>query len=157
MRTLLRTVGTATTLTAILLGAHASPVNPTTPITRAAEPAETARYVFDEDWCFDYGSTYDCTVSHGMLTVTITPDGREMGRITYRELVRSFSADGAQIGQTRTNSFSRTVFAEGGQDGTFSVEHTRAAGDFGTCTITYLFKIVDYELQMERYAGPGCN
>jgi hypothetical protein len=34
--------------------------------------------------------------------------------------------------------------------------HTRAVGEYGKCVSTHLFKIVDYELQFEKYIGPGC-
>jgi hypothetical protein len=71
--------------------------------------------------------------------------------------VQSFDPSGVQIGSSRTVSFDKTVFADGGQDKTFSVSHTRAVGDFGTCVSTYLFKIVDYGLQFEQFVGPGCH
>ena len=144
------------TLTALVVGLQASPINPSTPVARAAEPAQAVRYVFDDEWCFDYGATYDCTVQRGALIVTVLPDGREIGRITFRQVVTSYDAAGNQIGQVRTTSFDKTVFADGGQDKTFSVSHVRAEGDWGSCTYTYLFKVVDYELQMDKYVGPDC-
>jgi hypothetical protein len=78
-------------------------------------------------------------------------------RINFRTTVQSFDPSGVQIGSSRTVAFDKTVFADGGQDKTFSVTHTRAVGDFGTCVSTYLFKIVDYELQFEKDTGPGCD
>jgi hypothetical protein len=30
-------------------------------------------------------------------------------------------------------------------------------GDFGKCVSTYVLRIVDYELQFEKYVGPGCH
>jgi hypothetical protein len=156
MRSFLRLLAATTTLTALLVGLQASPINPTTPVARAAEPAQAARYVYDDEWCFDYGATYDCTVQRAALIVTVLPDGREVGRITFRQVVTSFDAAGTQIGQVRTTSFDKTVFADGGQDKTFSVSHVRAEGDWGSCTYTYLFKVVDYELQMDTYVGPDC-
>jgi hypothetical protein len=42
------------------------------------------------------------------------------------------------------------------RDQTFSVTHTRAVGPLGTCVSTHLFKIVDFEVQMDKYTGPGC-
>ena len=156
MRTFLRLLAATTTLTALLVGLQASPINPSTPVARAAEPAQAVRYVFDDEWCFNYGATYDCTVQHGALIVTVLPDGREIGRITFRQLVKSYDAAGNQIGQVRTTSFDKTVFADGGQDKTFSVSHVNAEGEWGSCTYTYLFKVVDYELQMDKYVGPDC-
>jgi hypothetical protein len=115
------------------------------------------RPVHDDEWCFDYGSTYDCTVSHTALMVTVSPDGRESSRITYRAVVASFAAGGAQIGQAQTIWMDRTVFKEGGQASAFSVSHVHAAGDFGSCVSTSLFKVDDYELHRETIVGPGCR
>jgi hypothetical protein len=36
------------------------------------------------------------------------------------------------------------------------VTHTRSVGEFGNCVSTYLFRIVDFELQFEKYNEPGC-
>ena len=153
MRILLRTVAVAAALAAVL-GAGAS-----TALAASAtgNSASVARYDFDEAWCFDYGSSYDCSVVDGSLFVTITPDGREIGRIHFREVVKTYDPSGVQIGSTRVVALDRTVFADGGQNGTFSVSHTRAVGDFGTCVVTYLLRIVDYDVQIDKYAGPGCN
>jgi hypothetical protein len=134
MRTFVRTLAATAVLTALVLGSAVSTVLAASP---TGDSATVQRYDFDDAWCFDYGTSYDCSVVDAFLTVTITPDGRETG--------------------TQTVSFDKTVFADGGQDRTFSVSHTRAVGDFGTCVSTYVLKIVDYELQFERYAGPGCH
>jgi len=123
----------------------------------SANSATVDRYAYDDAWCFDYGTSYDCSVVNAKLAVTSTPDGRDIARINFRMTVQSFDLSGVQIGSSRTVSFDRTVFAEGGQDESFSVSHTRAVGDFGTCVSTYLFKVVDYELQFEQFVGPGCH
>jgi hypothetical protein len=154
MHTFIRTLAATAVLTALVLGSAVSTV-------LAASPSENGatveRYDFDDAWCFDYGTSYDCSVVDATLAVTITPDGRDIARINFRMTVQSFDPSGVQIGSSRMVSFDKTVFADGGQDKTFSVSHTRAVGDFGTCVSTYLFKIVDYELQFETYAGPGCH
>jgi hypothetical protein len=36
-------------------------------------------------------------------------------------------------------------------------EFAKAEGEFGACVTIYLFKVVDYELQLDKYTGPGCN
>ena len=154
MRTFVRTLAATAVLTALVLGSAVSTVLAASP---AGNPATVQRYDFDDAWCFDYGTSYDCSVVDAFLAVTITPDGREAGRIHFRMDVQSFDPSGVQIGSTRTVSFDKTVFADGGQDKTFSVSHTRAVGDFGTCVSTYVLKIVDYELQFEQYVGPGCH
>jgi hypothetical protein len=154
MRTFLRTLAATAVLTALVLGTAVSTVLAASP---TGNSANVERYDFDQEWCFDYGTSYDCSVVDAFLTVTVTPDGRETGRIHFRMVVNSFDPSGVQIGSSRTVSFDTTVFADGGQDKTFSVSHTRAVGDFGSCVSTYLLKIVDYELQFEQYAGPGCH
>ena len=154
MRTLFRTLAATAVLMALVLGTAVSTVLAASPSTNSAT---VQRYDYDAAWCFDYGTSYDCSVVDAFLAVTITPDGRETGRIHFRMNVQSFDPSGAQIGSTRTVSFDKTVFADGGQDKTFSVSHTRAVGDFGTCVSTYLFKIVDYDLQFEQFVGPGCH
>jgi hypothetical protein len=154
MRTLFRTLAATAVLTALVLGTAVSTVLAASP---SGTSATVARYDYDEAWCFDYGSSYDCSVVDATLAVTITPDGRETGRIHFRMNVQSFDASGVQIGTTQTVAFDKTVFADGGQDKTFSVSHTRAVGDFGSCVSTYVLKIVDYELQFEKYVGPGCH
>ena len=154
MRTFLRSLAATTTLVVVLLGAGASSALAASP---TGGPADTARYTFHDEWCFDYGTTYDCSIAHGTLAVTATPDGRDIARIHYRLSVTSFDASGVQIGSVRQSSFDRTVFADGGQDSTFTVEHTRASGEGFDCNSGYKLKIVDYELVTERYTGPGCD
>jgi hypothetical protein len=154
MRTLFRTLAATAVLTALVLGTTVSTVLAASP---SGTSATVARYDYDEAWCFDYGTSYDCSVVDATLFVTVTPDGRDIARINLRMTVQSFDPSGVQIGSSRTVAFDKTVFADGGQDKTFSVTHTRAVGDFGTCVSTYLFKIVDYELQFEKYVGPGCD
>jgi hypothetical protein len=154
MRTLIRTLAATAVLTALVLGTAASTVLAASP---SASSATVERYAYDEAWCFDYGTSYDCSVVDAKLAVTTTPDGRDIARINYRMVVKSFDPSGVQIGSSRTVSFDRTVFADDGQDESFSVSHTRAVGDFGTCVSTYLFKIVDYDLQFEQFVGPGCH
>lgn len=154
MRTLIRTLAATAVLTALVLGTTVSTVLAGSP---SANTATVDRYDYDEAWCFDYGTSYDCSVVNATLAVTTTPDGRDIARINFRIVVKSFDPSGVQIGSSRTVSFDRTVFADGGQDESFSVSHTRTVGDFGTCVSTYLFKIVDYELQFEQFVGPGCH
>ncbi len=152
MRTILRTLATSAAVAVLLLGTAATALagSPT------GNGATVERYDFDSEWCFDQGPWVDCTVVDAALFVTSTPDGRDIARITFRQVVTSYDPSGAEIGSSRTVSFDRTVFSDGGQDSTFSVSHTRAVGDFGTCVSTYLFKVVDYELEIDRYTGPGC-
>jgi hypothetical protein len=151
---LARTIAATAAFTALIVLGGASTALAASP---SGDGAAVTRYDFDDAWCFDYGTSYDCTVVDATLAVTITPDGRNVARITYRQEVKSFDPSGVQIGSSRTTAFDRTVFADGGQDATFSVAHTRSVGSYGTCLSTYLFKIVDYELQLDRINGPLCR
>jgi hypothetical protein len=155
VRTLIRALGLTAALAALVFGGASAALGGSPDDDGGGVSSD--RPVYDDEWCLDYGSTYDCTVSHTALMVTVSPDGRESGRITYRAVVTSFAAGGAQIGQVQTISMDRTVFAGGGQASAFSVSHTHAAGEFGSCVSTSLFKVEDYELHRETIAGAGCR
>jgi hypothetical protein len=153
MRIILRALAATAAVAALVLGTGASTVL----AAGASAPAAVAHYEFDDAWCFDFGVQLDCTVSHGSLDVTVTPDGREMARIHFRELVTSYDPSGVQIGTFKTSSFDRTVFADGGQDSTFSVSRYQGSGPYESCHGGYLLKIVDYEVQVEHFSGPHCS
>jgi hypothetical protein len=72
MRTLFRTLAATAVLTALVLGTAVSTVLAASPSSSAAT---VQRYDYDEAWCFDYGSSYDCSVVDAFLAVTITPTG----------------------------------------------------------------------------------
>ncbi len=153
MRTFLRTLAATAALAALVLGAGASTA------LAAGNPssATVAHDEFDDAWCFDYGVQLDCTVAHGTLDVTITPDGREMGRIHFREFVTSYDPSGVQTGTFKISSFDRTVFADGGQTSTFTVSRFQGSGPYESCHGGYLLRIVDYEVQVEHFFGPHCS
>jgi hypothetical protein len=154
MRTLIRTLAATAALAALVLGTGASTA------LAAGDPsarASVASYDFGDSWCFDFGTQVDCTVTDGTLSVTTTPDGREIARIHFRETVTSFDPDGTQIGTFKTASFDRTVFADGGQDSTFSVSRYQGSGAETSCHGSYLLKIVDYAVQVEHINGPHCS
>ena len=154
MRRLFRTLAATAALSALLLGAGASSAFAA---SDQGNPAHTYRYVFHDEWCFDQGATLDCSIADGVVSSTTTPDGREIGRIHYSLEVVTYDEGGAQVGTSSLRSFDRTVFTEGGQDSTFTIEHHRVSGDGYDCSYGYKLSIVDYELQMEKYTGPGCN
>jgi hypothetical protein len=156
VRTLIRALAVTAAIGALVLGG-ASAAFAGSPNDDDGGGVSSDRPGFDVEWCFDYGSTYECTVAHTALMVTVTPDGRASGRIAYRAVVTSFAADGAQIGQVQTISMDRTVFAEDGLPSTFSVSHTHDVGEFGTCVSTSLFKVENYELHRETIVGAGCR
>jgi hypothetical protein len=155
VRTFIRALAVAAAIGALVLGGASAAL--------AGVPDDDGggvssdRPVYDDEWCFDYGSSYDCTTSHTALMVTVTPDGREIGRVAYYAVVTSFTEDDVQIGRARTISMNRTVFAESGQATSFSVSHTHAAGELGSCVTTSQFTVEGFELHRETVAGPGCR
>ena len=154
MRTLIRTLAATAALAALVLGTGASTA------LAAGDPsasAAVARFDFGDSWCFDFGTQYDCTVTDGTLSVTTTPDGRDIARIHFREKVTSFDAKRVEIGTFKTSSFDRTVFAGGGQDSTFSVSRYQGSGAESSCHGSYILKIVDYAVQVEHINGPHCS
>jgi hypothetical protein len=152
MRTLLRAVAATAAVSALFLSVAAAPA-----LAASGSAAEPARYVFDDEWCFDDGWTVNCFVTHGTLSVTITPDGREMARIHFREEVHTFDQAGVELGSYKVTALDRTVFSDGGQDKTFTVSHERARYDGQKCVFTYHLTIVNYELVKELLNGPTCS
>ena len=157
MQSLIRGLAATALVVAFGIGIGAGPgVSSVAAASPLASAMSSAGFDFDDEWCVDHGTTYDCAVVNAVLIVTSTPDGRDIARITYRQVVTSFAADGTKIGHARDMSMDRTFFAGGGQGATFSVSHTRAVGELGSCVSTILFRIVDGELLVDRYAGAGC-
>jgi hypothetical protein len=154
MRSFLRTLAATAALSALLLGAGASSA---LAASDQGNPAHTYRYVFHDEWCFDDGLTVDCSVADGVVSSTTSPSGRDVLRIHYQLDVTTFDEDGVQIGTSSETSFERWITVEEGSSSVFVVEHHRAAAEGVDCAYGYELKIVDYELQMERYTGPGCN
>ena len=152
MRTLVRSLIATAALAALVLGTGAS----TALAASSPGPAQTVRYDFDADWCFDDVVALYCTTMNATLLVTATPDGRELASIHVVQDVVITAPNGASLGGYRTVSLDRTVFASGGQDKTFTVEHTRASGPWGRCVSTAVYKVVDYEIQMDKLNGPLC-
>ena len=154
MRTFIRTLAATAALAAIVLGTGASTA---LAASDPSAPASVARYDFGDSWCVDFGVQLDCTVTDGTLSVTTTPDGREIATIHFRETVTSYDPDGTQIGTFKVSSFDRTVFADGGQDSTFTVTRYQGSGPYESCHGGYLLKIVDDEVQVEHFFGPHCS
>jgi hypothetical protein len=153
MRIILRALAATAAVAALMLGTGAS----TALAAGDSSPATVAHYEFGDAWCIDFGVQYDCTVTDGTMTVTITPDGRETALIHFRETVTSYDPSGVQIGTFKVMRFDRTVFSDGGQDSTFTVSRYQAFGPYETCHGSYLLRIVDYEVQVEHFYGPHCS
>lgn len=121
-------------------------------------PAFSERYEFHDEWCFDQGDWTDCTVNGGTLVVTYNPNTKATARIHFHTDIKSYdNVTGEQIATTKSRSFDRTVFEDGFQSKVFTVEHTRYDGPMGTCVVTYKLKIVEYEVVVDKYLGPGCR
>lgn len=148
LRTLAATLAVATLL--VVAGA--------TSVLAASDAGNgTTRYTYADEWCFEYDTTVDCSVTRGTLSVTATPGGREVVRIHHRIVVSTYDANGVQVGSSRETSFDRTVYVDGGQASTFTVEHGKTSGPGYDCVYGYQLKVVDFELVSERYTGPGCD
>ena len=55
------------------------------------------------------------------------------------------------------NALDRTVFEDGGQASMHSVAHTRAWGGDGSCVVTAILRIVDYEIVVDKWLSPVCS
>jgi hypothetical protein len=153
MRTVLRLILATAAVTALAFGGASAALASSDQL-----PAFTERYEFHDEWCFDQGSWTDCTVSHGTMVVTYTPNIRATARIHFRsDTIAYDNVTGEQIGTTKTRSLDTSVYEDGFQSKTFEVEHTRYDGPLGTCVVTYKLLIVDYELVVDTYLGPGCR
>jgi hypothetical protein len=154
MRTFLRTLGATAALSALLLGAGASSA---LAASDQGDPAHTYRYVFHDEWCFNDGVDVDCSIADGVLSWTTTPQGRTVARIHYNLDVTTYDENGVKIGESSLSTFDRTIDVENGQTSTFTVQRQSASGEGYDCSFGYLLRVVDFELQMEKYTGPGCN
>jgi hypothetical protein len=154
MRTLLRTLAATAALTALLIGAGASGA---LAASDQGNPAHTYRNVFHDEWCFDGGETTDCSIADGTVAATTTPDGREIGRIHYTLDVTTYDAAGTVVGTRSTRTFDRVIVLEDGSGSLFTLERYTATGVGEDCAYGYKLSMVDDELKMEKFTGPGCN
>ena len=153
MRTVLRLVLATAAVAALTLGGASAALASSDKL-----PAFSERYEFHDEWCFDQGLWTDCTVSDGTMVVTYSPNVRATARIHFRsDTIAYDNVTGEQIGTTKTHSLDKTVFEDGFRSKTFTVEHTRYDGPLGTCVATYKLVIVEYEVVVDRYLGPGCK
>ena len=153
MRSVLRALFAMAAIAALALGGASAALASSDKL-----PAFSERYEFHDEWCFDQGEWTDCTVNGGTLVVTYNSNVRATARIHFHTDVISYdNVTGEQIGTTKSRSFDRTVFEDGFRTKTFTVEHTRYDGLRGTCVVTYRLAIVDYEVVVDKYLGPGCK
>jgi hypothetical protein len=154
MRTFLRTLAATAALSALLLGAGASSA---LAASDQGNPAHTYRYVFSDNYCNDNGVVVDCFAVDGFVSAATTPSGRDIARIVYSSDVTRFDESGLQIGSDSMTSLERWITVENGTSSVFVIEHHRVSSDGQDCAYGYKLQIVDFELRMERYTGPGCN
>ena len=154
MRTFLRTLAATAALGALVLGGG---VSTTLAASDQASPAHTYRYVFHDEWCFDDGIDVDCSVADGTVSSTTTPSGRDVARIHYKLATTTFDRDGAQIGSSSESALERWITVENGKSSVFVIERHRSSSDGGDCAYGYKLQMVDFELKMERFTGPGCS
>jgi len=154
MRRVFRTLAATAALSALLLGSGASSA---LAASDQGNPAHTYRYVFDGTYCNPNGVFVDCFAIDGFVSSATTPSGRDVTRIVYSADVTTFDESGVQIGSDSMTSFERWITVEDGTSSVFVIEHHRVSSDGVDCAYGYTLQIVDYELKMERYTGPGCN
>jgi hypothetical protein len=118
--------------------------------------ATPGRYTFGDAWCFDDVVLQYCFDNQHTLQVVEFADGDSFARISSRERTVVYR-NGAVVAESLEISNDRSVFLDGGLASMHTVSHVRYAGDGVTCSSTYLLKITDYELQIDRWNGPGCS
>ena len=152
MRTLLRFLATTAAVTALVIGGASSALAASDKL-----PAFSEHLSYQEAWCFDQGDRLDCTVQTVKFIATYTPDLRATGRFHVVDNVTSYDDAGNVVATSTTRTTSRSVFVDGFQYATFSTTHNRYDGPEGTCTSTYQVRIVDFEVKLDRFLGPGCK
>jgi hypothetical protein len=121
-------------------------------------PSFSERYEFDDAWCFDDGDVTDCTVQHVSAVIQYKSSGDASLRLSERQSITTTdNATGLQVGSLKLSSVDKTLYEDGFQSKTFTVSHVRYDGPLGRCISTYQFKMVDYEVQVDRYLGAGCK
>jgi len=153
MRSVLRALFATAAIAALALGGASAALASSDKL-----PAFSERYEFHEEWCFDQGEWTDCTVADGTLVAHYTPNTRSTAQVHFRTNTISYdNVTGEQIATSRTTSLDKSVYEDGFGTKTFTVEHGRYDGPLGTCSYTYKLEIVDYEVKVEKYLGPGCK
>lgn len=137
----LRSILSATALAVAVLGVGAS--------IALAAPAQTERYTFADDWCFDDVSLVYCTVSKGTLSVTITPDGVDRAVIHYREQVVVSDPAGVEVGRYAVVSQSISTYGPDRQT-TQDITHVRSIGDGLRCVSQSVLRIADFDVTVDH-------
>jgi hypothetical protein len=146
----LRSLAAGTALAALLVGTVASTA------FAAGTPAEPGRYTFGDDYCFVDGSTTYCFEQDGSLHFVVTPDGRELATINYRQRTRVYE-NGVFVGESRTVSVDKSLFEDGGL-GTFTtVSHTNTRFGEAKCVLTTVLRVVDYQVVVDHWNAPDCT
>jgi hypothetical protein len=121
-------------------------------------PSFSERYEFDDAWCFDYGDVTDCTVQHVTAVAQYKSGGDASLRLNVRQATKTTdNATGTQVGSMRISSVEKTLFEDGFRSRTFTVRHTRYDGPLGTCISTYQVKVIEFDVIVDRFNGPGCK
>ena len=121
----------------------------------SGDGAETGRYTIDDEWCFDDVVLQYCFDVDGFVRYTATPDGRELATMNVRNRTVVFE-NGVVVGSSDVRSIDTSVYEDGAQVRTQSVVKTRVSFGDQTCVSTLVFKMVDYEVIVDRWNGPDC-
>jgi hypothetical protein len=149
MRSRSRSLAASLALAVLMLGSVAS-------AAFAAGPAQPARYTFGDDYCFVDGSSTYCFEQSGSLQSVVTPDGRELGTINYRQTT-TFFENGVYMGQSRQVSVDKLLFDVDGRTSYTTVSHTNTRLGETKCVLTTVLKIVDFEIQVDHWNAPVCS
>lgn len=121
-------------------------------------PSFSERYEFEDAWCLDYGDVTDCTVQHVTAVAQYKSSGDATLRLNERQSITTTDdATGLQVGSQKLSSVEKTLYEDGFRSRTFTVRHTRYEGPLGTCISTYQVKVVEFDVIVDRFNGPGCK
>ncbi|MFL5680294.1 MAG: hypothetical protein ACJ77B_06810 [Chloroflexota bacterium] len=149
MRSRSRSLAASLALAILVLGIVAS-------TAFAAGGAQPGRYTFGDDYCFVDGSSTYCFEQDGSVHSVVTPDGREIGTINFRQTT-TFFENGVYVGESRQVSVDKLVFDADGRTSFTSVSHTNTRLGDTKCVLTTVLKIVDFEVQVDHWNAPACS
>jgi hypothetical protein len=120
--------------------------------------AEPWRYPFAWDYCWNGGGpTEYCFDMNGQMVVTEFADGSSFATITSRQTT-VIKENGVVVGQVAETQVDKSKFDGFGQVYLQSIAHTRSTtADGEKCVITSVLKIVDFQVVVDAWNGPGCN
>lgn len=155
MRPLARAILTASMLALVAL-AGSSPATFAASGAASSSAAAPSKYDFAWEYCWDGGSTDYCFDMNGRMVVTEFADGSSFATITSRQTTNIYE-NGVLVGTVAETALDRSAFDGFGQVSLQSVAHTNSTYQGEKCVITSVLRIVDFEVVLDHWNGPGCN